>query len=92
MDPRELRVGDRIRIVGIPGEGMPGYFLHRDTRRVYKLLIARRRSVRIYEIDGYGYPWYQCRFRTRNGQWEYHSLMVAQYDNNWIKVKSGRVK
>jgi hypothetical protein len=91
MDPRKLRIGDRIRIIGIPGEGVPGYFLHRDTRRFYKKLMARARSVRIYEIDEHGYPWFQCRFRLKNGQWEYHHLMVTE-DDKWVKVKPRRVK
>lgn len=82
-----LKVGDRIKIIGIPGEGFPGYFIHADTKRVYKKLIARGRSVRICRIDEYGSPWYQCRFRMKNGRWEQHSLTVASFDNNWVFVK-----
>jgi hypothetical protein len=87
MSPSQLRVGDRIRIIGIPGEGVPNYYLHRDTKRVFKMLIARGRSVRISEIDEYGLPWYTCRFRTRSGRWEWHYLAVCDLDNNWVKVK-----
>src|SRR5262249_11493146 len=47
MKPSDVRVGDRIRIIGIPGDGVPGYYLHRDTKRVFKKLIGRGRSVRI---------------------------------------------
>jgi hypothetical protein len=85
--PADLKVGDRIRIVGMPGEGVPNYYLHRDTKQVFKKLIARRRSVRIAEIDEYGSPWYTCRFRTRSGRWELHYLAVLELDNNWVRVK-----
>ena len=87
MKARDLKIGDRIRITGIPGEGIPGYVIHRDTVRVYKQLMARGRSVRIREIDEYGSPWYFCRFRTRNGEWEYHSLAVYESDTNWVQVR-----
>src|SRR5205823_4306232 len=43
----DLRIGDKIRIVGVPGEGIPDYTIHRDTIRVYKKLIDRKRPVRI---------------------------------------------
>lgn len=86
--PNDLGVGDRIRIIGIPGAGVPGYYLHPDTKRVFKKLVARRRSVRIARIDEYGSPWYVCRFRKKNGQWEWHSLAVCGLDNNWVRVKS----
>lgn len=87
MNWRDLKVGDRIRIVEVPGKGIPGYTIHPDTVRAYKLLIRRRRSVRICRIDEYGSPWYECRFRRRNGRLEYHSFIVASADNNWVPVK-----
>jgi hypothetical protein len=62
--------------------GVPNF-----TKRVYKKLIARRRPVRVYEIDEYGGPWYACRFRMKSGAWEYHHLAVDDLDNNWVKVK-----
>ena len=85
-DWRNLRVGDRIRIVRMPSDfSKPGYYVHPSTRRLYKKLIARRRSVRVYEIDEYGGPWISCRFRDRNGDWEYHALCVD--DDSWVRVK-----
>jgi len=65
MRPSDLKVGDRIRIIGMPGDGVPGYYLHSDTKRVFKMLIARGRSVRITRIDEYGSPWYAYVFRRR---------------------------
>ncbi len=90
MKPGDLRVGDRIRIVGIPGEGVPGYYLHRDTRRVFKKLVARRRPVRIAWIDEYGSPWYRYRFRTKGGRWESHHLAVLEGETNWVLVRRRR--
>ena len=74
---RELQVGDRIRLTEIPPEFLQeGYYIHRDTMRVYKRLLARKRPLRIREIDEYGHPWIYCRFRRKDGRWEWHSLAV----------------
>ncbi len=86
MKASELRIGDRIRITGVPGTGIPGYQIHAETVRVYKRLIARGRAVRIYEIDEYGAPRFACRFRTRGKKWEHHFLAVDDADNNWVAV------
>src|SRR5438552_4184044 len=90
--PSDLRIGDRIRIIGIPGAGVAGYYLHADTKRAFDKLIARRRSVRIDRIDEYGSPWYTCRFRTKAGRWEWHLFAVCNLDNNWVSVKSRQTK
>jgi hypothetical protein len=85
MKPSELKVGDRIRIVGLPRIDAPGY-IGRDTKRVLKKLIARRRPVVIDEIDEHA-PWYSCRFRMKNGKLEDHSMAVCAGDDNWVLVK-----
>jgi hypothetical protein len=90
MKPGDLMIGDRIRIIGIPGKGVPGYWLHPDTRRVFKKLIARGRSVRIAEIDEYGTPWYTVKFRLKNGRWGWNFLAVCDHDHNWVMVKPRR--
>jgi hypothetical protein len=90
MKVSELKVGDRIRITGVPGEGVKGYCIHPDTVLVYKKLVARGRAVRIYEIDEYGSPWFACRFRKKSGKWEHHTLAVIDTDTNWIAVKRQR--
>ncbi|MCE9568273.1 MAG: hypothetical protein K8U57_40250 [Planctomycetes bacterium] len=87
MKSSDLKVGDRIRIIGIPGDGISGYQIFPETARVYKKLVARGRSVRIYQIDEDGSPWFACRFRTKAGKWEYHFLAVSDTDSNWIAVK-----
>jgi hypothetical protein len=74
---RELQVGNRIRLTEIPPEFLQeGYYVHRDTMRVYKRLLARRRALRIREIDQDGLPWIECRFRRNDGRWEWHWLAL----------------
>src|SRR5437763_16962149 len=68
-------LGDRIRLVAEPPEWQrPGYHLPSCTRRLWLLLIARRRSLRVCEVDEWGAPWLCCRFRKRDGGWEHHYL------------------
>ena len=72
---RTLRVGDKVRLTKVPPEFLrEEYSIHRDTMRVYKKLLARRRPLRIYSIDEYGYPWVECRFRLKDGSLVYHWL------------------
>jgi hypothetical protein len=87
MKPNELKVGDRIRIVGLP-RNYP-VDLNPDTKRVLRKLISRRRPVTIDEIDEHA-PWYSCRFRMKNGKLEDHSLAVCDGDDNWVLVKRRR--
>ena len=80
-----LRVGDRVRIVRMPNDfSRPDYYVHATTRRVYRLLIARGRPLRVFKVDESGLPWVQCRFRRRNGSWEHHSLAIN--DDSWVRV------
>lgn len=72
-----LRVGDKVRITEVPPEfRQSGYFVHPETMRAYKRLIARRRPLRVARIDEWGLPWVDFRFRRNNGRWEYHSLAI----------------
>ena len=83
---RSLRVGERVRLLGMPPEfSQPGYYLHSDTRRVYRLLVKRGRSLRVRRIDEYGAPWAECRFRKRNGSVDRHWLAFTH--DGWIKVQ-----
>jgi hypothetical protein len=82
---RDLRVGDHIRIVRYPTDWeRPDYHVATCTRRLYRRLIARRRPVRVYEVDGDGLPWVRCRFRLARG-WEHHFLAVN--DDSWVRVR-----
>jgi hypothetical protein len=67
------------------GADTPGYTFSHETRRLYKKLIARGRSVRVFQVDEYGLPWIQCRFRLKSGKWEHHWLTVN--DDSWVQVK-----
>lgn len=84
---RDLRVGDRIRLVAMPGEfAQPGYQLFPYTRRVYERLIARSRPVRVYHVDDWGLPWVRCRFRRRDGSWDDHSLGFNH--DGWVRGRT----
>jgi len=84
---RELRVGDRVRMVRMPSDAeAPAYTFLPETRRLYKKLIARGRAVRVFQIDEWGLPWIQCRFRRRDGSWEHHWLAIN--DDRWVRVVS----
>ena len=86
MSPSELQIGDQIRIIELPGVGIPGYVLHANTKRVFEKLISRGRAVRISRVDEAGSRWYSCRFRGKNGTWEFHALDASELDHNWVKV------
>lgn len=84
---KQLRVGDKIRIVRMPWyASAPDHTFLPETRWLYKKLIARGRSLRIFKVDELGLPWIRCRFRRRNGLWEHHWLAVN--DDSWVLVKS----
>jgi hypothetical protein len=76
MKAAKLKIGDKIRIIDVAGNGKPGYYLHADTRRVYKLIMKRSRPVRINQIDKEGTPWFTCRFRRKDRTLEHHYLAV----------------
>ena len=88
---QKLKVGDRIRIVRMPsGVDAPGYTFLPEPRRLYKRLIARRRSVRVFYIDDWRCPWIRCKFKLRDGRWDYHSLAVN--DDSWVRVRPRKRK
>lgn len=86
---RNLRVGDRVRIVRLPSDPRrPNWQFHSDTRKFYKWLIQRRRSVRVYWIDEYGQPWIRCRRTFPNGHWIWSMLAIR--DDSWVRVRPRR--
>jgi hypothetical protein len=83
---QELSVGDRIRIVRLHSEWTKAnYYVPPRTRRLYERLIARRRSVRVCQVDEWGLPWIHFKFREGNGAWVQHYLAVN--DDSWVRVK-----
>jgi hypothetical protein len=85
MKSSQLKIGDKIRIIAVPGEGIKDYYIHKHTIQTYKKIIARKRPVK--RIDEYGQPWYEVKFRHKKYGWEYHSLVIFPSDTNWVKVK-----
>jgi hypothetical protein len=63
----------------------PGVSFFPETRRLYRKLIARKRPVRVFQIDEYRLPWISCRFRLPSGRWEHHWLAIN--DDSWVQVK-----
>ena len=75
---RQLRVGDKVRLVEIPPEFTgTGYYVHASTMRVYRKLVARGRPLRIRIIDFAGARWIRCRLRRKSGGWETHDLAFS---------------
>ena len=83
---RDLKVGDRVRLVCFPKEYLPRHTLHAATRRLYKYLLKRKRPVLVTEIDEMGLPWIECQLRGRNGRMEHHGLLIGT-ESGWVKVK-----
>ena len=86
---QELRVGDRLRPVTAPPEWQQsGYHLPADTAELWRVLVARRRPLRVYEVDARGVPWVQCRVLSNNGGWEHHFLAITH--GGWVRVANAR--
>lgn len=87
---RSLRVGDRVRLVEYPPEFLEaGFTIHRETVRVYKRILKRRRSLRVFQIDEFGHPWVECRFRRADGTIEYHKLAFNHGGIVRVATRSG---
>src|SRR5690242_18441891 len=81
----ELKVGDRVRVVRLPPAwASPGYRVPASTRRVYKLMISRRRAVRIDQVDDWG-AWVRLVVRGRGGRIEHHHVTLD--DGCWVRVR-----
>jgi len=83
--PKRLKAGDRVRVVRLPPIWLtPGYVVPASTVRVFRWLIARKREVRISNVDEHGSPWHWWRTKTKSGRtgWE----GVALDDGCWVRV------
>ncbi len=87
LNPRELRPGDAIRILDIPGRDVPGYLLFDETRALYERLIQKRTALRIHHINDLGYPYICYQLRDESGGWVYHDLMIGP-DDIWERAES----
>ena len=72
---RQLRIGDRIRLVEIPTDLDWGALLP-ETKQAYRYLVERRRPLTVFMIDEYGFPWIRFWFRRRNGQIRHDWLAI----------------
>jgi hypothetical protein len=76
----QLRVGDCIRILAVPGQGVPGFWMHDDTRRLFERLVADRAVLQIYEIDDSGLPWVKCPCPTDSEEGGTDYLAIDGFD------------
>ncbi len=92
--PKNLQVGDRIRILCVPDadlkqraqEVAKSAELAGHTANTIEQVIAKNPIVRIWQIDEFGYPWYEVSFLADDGEPEEHTLMVFD-DGTWEKVE-----
>jgi hypothetical protein len=91
--PRNLRVGDRIRILCVPEADLKqrddeiarGAEMAGHTADTIEQIIATNPVVQIWQIDEFGYPWYEVTLITDDGEADEHTLMVYD-DGTWEKV------
>src|SRR5262245_51754892 len=83
---RDLKIGDRVRLVHFPHEYLPPHTLNREPTQLYARVLARGRAVRVYKVDEMGLPWIKCQFRQRNGKWEYHFLLIGT-ESGWTQLR-----
>ena len=82
---RDLRLGDRVRIMRLPsGVDQLGYTFAPSTRRLYERLIASGKTFSIREIDQWGYPRIHVVARRKRGPVVHHTLALS--DDSWEKV------
>jgi hypothetical protein len=87
---RTLKVGDRIRLLGVPaadqrqrdeevalGSEDAGY-----TADIIARIVAQSPLVTIAQIDEFGQPWYRADVRLDDGTTEEHWMAVC-HDDAW---------
>ena len=85
MRPRPLKIGDRVRVVRLPPlSGTQGCHVPASTRRIYRLMIERRRAVRIDQVDEWG-AWVRLLVRDGRGRVYHHHVTLD--DGCWVHVR-----
>lgn len=85
-DPRKLKVGDKIRFVGLPEEwSVPGAAVAPQSVAFMKKMIGRKRPSRIHRIAEDGSPWIQARLRDGDGI-AYHEWGIYE-ETGWRLVR-----
>jgi hypothetical protein len=86
-DPRELKIGDRIRFLSLPDEwNDPKCCVFEESVAFMRTLISRRRACRVAEIHADGYPWINARVRSIDEVLEYHSWGIYEA-SGWRLVR-----
>ncbi|MFO0924345.1 MAG: hypothetical protein U0905_17860 [Pirellulales bacterium] len=88
-----LRVGDYIRILRVSdadlqqreGELARGAEMAGYTADTIDRIIAENPVVKIWQIDAFGYPWYEVTLIADDGEEEHHMLLIYD-DSTWEKV------
>ena len=84
MSDKPLKVGERVRLIRFPPHWTdPAYHIPWSTREVYRRLMARRRPLRVDEVDEHG-AWVLCKFPSRAGRVHYHHIVLD--DGCWVRV------
>ena len=82
---RDLRVGDRIRVVRMPsGYDEGGCCVHEDTVALYRHLVEQGTILTISRIGDPDLPWIEYRWVLGGGDVEYHYL--AMNDDSWERA------
>jgi len=83
-DWRQLKVGDRVRIVRLPSEfSQPGFHVDNDTVSFYRHLIDSGCVLKVTEIDPKGRPRIEYEWKKLTGI-ESHGLLIN--DDSWEAV------
>lgn len=85
-DPKQLKVGDRVRFVSLPDEWEdPESTILPDSIEFMNVMIARLWPSRVYEVDECGTPWIAAQIR-QGDQIEHHRWGITE-ESGWRLVK-----
>jgi hypothetical protein len=87
---RELRVGDRVRLLCVPEADLlqrerelrDGAEMAGLTADTLERIIAIDPVVMIDDVDEFGMPWFHCELVAADGVIEYHGLGITD-DDSW---------
>ncbi|WP_146602042.1 hypothetical protein [Novipirellula aureliae] len=88
---KDLKIGDRIRIVKIPSVFAESHYHNGDwdeTFALYRDLILRNMVVTVCEIDGAGRPWIEFDSLDADGNIASNSLAVD--DDSWVFAETNQ--
>ena len=83
--PKSLRVGDRVRFVGLPAGSAQDCQVLAESLAFMKKMIARSWPSRVFRIDDQGLPWIMARTREK-GRFVYHFWAISE-SSGWRRVK-----